>query len=106
MKKLIFIFLLNCITGFAFGQTKQQVAEAACGQCQFGMPGKGCDLAIRINGIAYFVDGSHIDSHGDAHAKWGFCNAIRMAAVSGKIVNGRFKAKRMVLLPENNDKKL
>ena len=51
--------------------------DAACGQCKFGLSGKSCDLAVRIKGQAYFVDGSHIDSHGDAHADDGFCNAIR-----------------------------
>lgn len=106
MKKIIFILVAHFLTVLAFGQTPHQLVEAACGQCQFGMPGKGCDLALRINGKAYFVDGTSIDSHGDAHAKNGFCNTIRMAAVTGEIENGRFKAKRMVLLPENNGKKL
>jgi hypothetical protein len=38
----------------------------------FGMEGHGCELAVRIDGKSYFVDGSSIDSHGDAHAKDGF----------------------------------
>jgi Family of unknown function (DUF6370) len=71
---------------------KIQVVETACGQCQFGLPGKSCDLAVRINGKSYFVDGTSIDEHGDAHAKDGFCNAIRKAEVQGQIVNNRFKA--------------
>ena len=50
-----------------------QVVEAACGQCQFKMKGKSCDLAVRIDGKSYFVDGTKIDDHGDAHAKDGFC---------------------------------
>ena len=48
------------------------VAEVSCGECQFKMPGKSCDLAVRINGKSYFVDGTNIDEHGDAHAKDGF----------------------------------
>src|SRR5687767_7141538 len=48
--------------------------EAACGQCKLGLKGKGCNLAIRLNGKAYFVDGTDIDGHGDAHADDGFCN--------------------------------
>jgi hypothetical protein len=48
--------------------------EAACGECRFGLPGSGCDLAVRIDGVAYFVDGTGIDDHGDAHAQDGFCN--------------------------------
>lgn len=77
---------------------KIQVAEAACGECRFGMKGKGCDLAVRIAGKRYFVDGTSIDQHGDAHASDGFCNAIRKAEVQGKIVDGRFKASYFKLL--------
>jgi len=71
---------------------KIQVVEASCGECQFHMKGKGCELAVRINGKNYFVDGTSIDDHGDAHASDGFCEAIRKAEVQGEIVNGRFKA--------------
>jgi Family of unknown function (DUF6370) len=71
---------------------KKQIVEAACGQCRLGLEGNGCDLAVRINGKAYFVDGTKIDDHGDAHAKDGFCNAIRNAEVTGIIVNNRFQA--------------
>jgi hypothetical protein len=77
-----------------------QTVEAACGQCKLGLPGKTCDLAVRINGKAYFVDGVHIDSLGDAHAKDGFCNAIRKANVQGEVVKDRFKASYFVLVPE------
>ena len=106
LKKIILLLFVHFIAGQAFCQTQLQLVEAACGQCQFGMPGKGCDLAIRMNGKAYFVDGSNIDSHGDAHAKDGFCNAIRMAEVSGEIVKGRFKSTSLVLLPEKKQKEL
>ena len=68
------------------------VVEASCGECQFKMEGKGCELAVRINGRSYFVDGTSIDDHGDAHGKEGFCEAIRKAEVQGEIVNNRFKA--------------
>jgi hypothetical protein len=100
MKKIIVLIVTGFLTATAICQTKQQVVEAACGQCQFGLPGKSCDLAVRINGKAYFVDGSNIDSHGDAHAKDGFCNAIRKASVSGEVVKGRFKASHFELLLE------
>ncbi len=53
--------------------------EASCGECQFGMKGDDCDLAVRIDGKTYFVDGTTMDEHGDAHAKDGFCNAVRKA---------------------------
>lgn len=78
--------------------------EASCGECQLGLKGKGCNLAIRMNGQAYFVDGSHIDSHGDAHADDGFCNKIRKAAVQGEVVKNRFKASYFKLLPEAEKK--
>ena len=70
---------------------KIQIVEAACGECQFKLTGKGCNLAIRMENKAYFVDGTDIDSHGDAHAKDGFCNAVRKAEVQGQLLNDRFK---------------
>jgi len=78
---------------------KPIIVEASCGECNFGLKGKSCDLAVRINGRAYFVDGTSIDEHGDAHSKDGFCQAIRKAEVKGKIVKGRFKATYFKLLP-------
>jgi hypothetical protein len=82
-------------------KTKElMVVDASCGQCKLGLPGKSCDLAVRIDGKAYFVDGSNIDSHGDAHAKDGFCSAIRKAEVQGTVVDNRFKATYFKLLPE------
>ena len=76
------------------------IVEAACGECKLGLKGESCDLAVRINGRSYFVDGTNIDSHGDAHAKDGFCKAIRMAKVQGEIVNDRFKASYFQLIPD------
>ncbi|RSK31849.1 hypothetical protein EI290_13155 [Hymenobacter metallilatus] len=77
-----------------------QVVEAACGQCRLGLPGKSCDLAVRTAGKAYFVEGTTIDSHGDAHAKDGFCQAIRQAEVQGRVVNEQFVVTYFRLLPE------
>jgi hypothetical protein len=59
-------------------------------ECKLSIKGKSCDLAIRINGESYFVDGLHIDSLVDAHAKDGFCNFIREANVQGNIKDDRF----------------
>jgi hypothetical protein len=104
MKKLILIFLFT-IACLAFDQqtTPQQlnkkVVEIACGECQFKMKGKNCDLAIRIDGVSYFVDGKTVDDFGDAHAEHGFCNAISKAEVTGEIVDNRFKAKTIKLIP-------
>ncbi|MFN0291702.1 DUF6370 family protein [Pedobacter helvus] len=83
---------------------KKQV-EIACGECMFKMDGKGCDLAVRIDGKPYFVDGRKIDDFGDAHADDGFCNAIRKATVTGEIVNGRFKAKSVQLVETKKTEK-
>jgi hypothetical protein len=79
---------------------KPTIVEASCGECQFGMKGESCDLAIRIDGKSYFVDGTKIDQHGDAHAKDGFCNAIRKAAVTGEIKGNRFKATSFTLIDD------
>jgi hypothetical protein len=81
------------------GTKKRDTVEASCGQCQFKMPGKGCNLAVRISGKSYFVDGTSIDDHGDAHADDGFCEAVRRAEVQGEVVNNRFKATYFKLLP-------
>ena len=107
MKQAItLLFLLFAgITTNAQTADSTQIVEASCGQCKFAMKSKsGCDLAVRVNGIPYFVDGTSIDKHGDAHAKDGFCEAIRKARVSGKVVNDRFVATSFVLLPEEKVK--
>ena len=110
MKKIL--LLVTCCFLFAtgFAQTKDSskvdknkpliTTEASCGQCKFNLPGSSCDLAVRIDGKAYFVDGTSIDKHGDAHADDGFCNAVRKAQVQGQIVDGRFKATYFKLLPD------
>jgi hypothetical protein len=118
MKLLVTVLLAGFSFLTAAGQNKQgvssvpdstkkiQVVEAACGQCQLGLPGKSCDLAVRINGKSYYVDGTGIDSHGDAHAKDGFCNAIRKAEVQGEIINNRFRATYFKLLKEEKKKNI
>ncbi|MGH2664466.1 DUF6370 family protein [Flavobacterium sp.] len=104
MKKTAILFLL--FTSFAMTaqekkeKPKTQIVEASCGQCQFGMKGNGCTLAVRIDGKPYFVDGTVIDKHGDAHASDGFCNAIRKAEVAGEIVNDRFVASTFQLIEQ------
>jgi hypothetical protein len=77
---------------------KTMTVETACGQCKFGLKGKGCTLAVRMDGKAWFVEGTDIDSHGDAHAEDGFCNAIRKAQVQGELINDRFKVSYFKLL--------
>jgi hypothetical protein len=101
MKKIIAVLVLfACISVNAQEKPKTQTVEAACGQCQFGMTSKGgCDLAVRIDGKSYFVDGTDINKHGDAHAADGFCSAVRKAEVVGEIKNDRFVASSFKLLP-------
>jgi hypothetical protein len=113
MKTFILSVIFSNLFLFAQAQTSEpakpdpdkkiEIVEASCGQCKFGLPGKGCSLAVRIDGKAYFVDGSEIDSHGDAHAKDGFCNAIRKAEVQGMVENKRFKVQYFKLLPTAKD---
>ena len=65
-------------------------AEASCGSCKLNMKGKGCFLAVRINGKNYFVEGAGIDDFGDAHDKDGFCNTIRKVTLQGEIKEENF----------------
>ena len=81
-----------------------QLIEVSCGQCQFGMEGTGCDLAVRIDGRSYYVDGTAIDDHGDAHADDGLCNCIRRAKATGTIKNGRFVSDRLEVVPLSSPK--
>ena len=112
MKKVLLVLFCSCFILPAMAQNKTaklnkpdpnkktMIVEASCGECQLGLKGKSCDLAVRIDGKAYFVDGTKIDDYGDAHAKEGFCEAISKAEVQGKIVNNRFKATYFKLLPQ------
>lgn len=103
MKNLIIIALLFVsTTALAQEKNKQkpQIVEVSCGQCKFGMTEKkGCDLAVRLDGKSYFVEGTKIDDHGDAHAHDGFCSTIRKAEVVGEIKGNRFVVRSFQLLP-------
>jgi Family of unknown function (DUF6370) len=110
MKYILFLCIVFAVNNICSAQTKTvqtnvvdaskpiKIVEVSCGQCQFKMAGKGCNLAVRIKGKSYFVDGTSIDEHGDAHADDGFCKAIRKAEVQGKIVKNRFVATYFKLL--------
>jgi hypothetical protein len=116
MKKVLFVLLFTFSASVLFAQQKESKkepepnkkvhdVEASCGQCKLGLKGKSCTLAIRLNSKAYFVEGSDIDQHGDAHADDGFCNKIRKAKVQGEVVSGKFVATYFQLLPEGEKKK-
>lgn len=109
MKRIIVTLCIGFLGFLANSQTTPQKAAApkvitkqtvdiACGECQFKMKGKDCELAVKIDGKPYFVDGKGIDDFGDAHGEHGFCNAVSKAEVTGEIVNNRFKAKEIKLL--------
>ena len=70
---------------------------ASCGMCNFGTKDRICSLSIQINKKAYSVKGTHIDDHGDSHANDGFCNAVRVAKVSGKVDKNNFIAETFAL---------
>lgn len=103
MKKCLLLMVMLVTFSFTYGQdsTKKKLvfnpknptyeAEATCGTCMYKMEGKGCHLAIKLNEKNYFVDGTNIDDHGDAHDAEGFCNAIKKAKVQGTIVKDRFE---------------
>ncbi|MDB4205100.1 DUF6370 family protein [Polaribacter sp.] len=102
MKKILFLSVF--IIAFSCSNKKEviQVAEISCGQCQFELDSQnGCDLAVRIDNKAYFVDGFDIDAFGDAHDEHtGFCEVVRKAEVTGIIENGRFKASSVRLVDD------
>lgn len=108
MKKIV-LLLLTLVSFSVSAQEKKeikdQVVEASCGQCNFGMTSKkGCDLAVKIDGHSYFVEGTKIDQYGDAHAHDGFCNAVRKAKVSGEIKEDKFVATEFALVDEKSKK--
>ena len=110
MKKMLFVLFGLVLFNAANAQdstTKKLVynpknptyeVQATCGTCMFKMEGKGCLLAIKFKGKNYFVDGTDLDDHGDAHAADGFCMAVRKARVQGKVENGFFVATYFELL--------
>lgn len=100
MKKTIIIVLLVFASCVKEKTTFNEVAELSCGQCKFGLESKaGCDLAVRIDNKAYFVEGFHIDDFGDAHDKTsGFCEVIRKGEVIGVIEEDTFIATSIHLI--------
>jgi len=100
--KNIFILVFLGIVACSTPKEKTQIVEASCGQCLFGLDSQnGCDLAVKIDGQTYFVDGAHIDDYGDSHDKnTGFCNVVRKAEVTGKVEDGKFKASSFKIVEE------
>lgn len=97
----IVAFLFFCsIHAQEISKTDSIIVEVSCGQCKFAMTDKkGCDLAVRIDGKSYFIEGTTIDEHGDAHAHDGFCSVVRKAKVIGEIKDNKFVVTYFKLLP-------
>ena len=83
------------------------IVDASCAKCQMGKNNDDeCFLAVEINSDIYYVEGTTIDDHGDAHAIDGFCNVVRKAHVEGIIDDGRFYLDKFRLLKYREKKKL
>ena len=118
MKSILFtcVFLFFTVAVFAQSQSSTSskpdptksitYLDASCGKCKFGLESNSCELAIRKDGKVYLVEGTSINDHGDAHAKNGLCNAVRIAAVQGEIIDNTFKAGYFKLLSAKEVKKL
>jgi len=99
----VFLFHPPALRASGEVPSKETTVEASCGQCRFHMAGKGCTLAVRVEGKSYFVEGTGIDDHGDAHGIAGFCNAVRKARVKGRVEGEKFRVETFELLPEEKD---
>ncbi|WP_339886096.1 DUF6370 family protein [Polaribacter vadi] len=102
MKKILFLSIFMIAISCSNSKEIKQVAEVSCGQCKFELDSEeGCSLAVRINEKAYFVEGFKIDDFGDAHDEHtGFCNVIRKAEVTGKVIDDKFVASSIELVDE------
>ena len=107
---ILFITSVTVVMGSAGGNDNDKysmrvdlIVDTACGMCQFSMDDeKGCVLAVEINSEYYYVEGTNIDDHGDAHAKDGFCNSIRKARVKGVIKGKKFFLENFKLFELND----
>ncbi|MFT6924097.1 MAG: hypothetical protein ACJA1C_003118 [Crocinitomicaceae bacterium] len=96
----IVFFIASCATMKNTDNSIEGTYDVSCGMCNFEMTGEDCALAIRIDGKEYYVEGSAIDEHGDAHADDGLCTVVRKAKVKGVIKNGVFVAEMIELIEE------
>ena len=80
------------------GMRVNLIVDTSCARCQFNKADDECLLAVEINSEIYYVDGTTIDDHGDAHDSDGFCNVIRKAHVEGAIYGNKFLLEKFSLL--------
>ena len=72
---------------------------SSCGMCNFGYKkNKGCSLTIKIGDTVYPVKGTKIHDHGNPHSEDGFCSAVRIAYVSGKVKKNKFYSNSFTLI--------
>ena len=72
---------------------------SSCGMCNFGYKkSRGCSLTIKIGETILPVEGVKIHDHGDPHSNEGFCNAVRVAYVSGEVKKNKFYSKFFTLI--------
>ena len=72
---------------------------SSCGICNFGYKkSRGCSLTIKIGDTVYPVEGVKIHDHGNPHSEEGFCSAIRVAYVSGKVKDNKFYSDSFTLI--------
>lgn len=100
MRKILFLSIFMIVVSCGNKNEIKQVAEVSCGQCQFELDSKnGCDLAVKIDDKAYFVEGFGINDFGDAHDKTkGFCEVIRKGEITGTIKDDKFIASSIKLV--------
>ena len=83
------------------------IVDTSCAKCQLGKTSdETCLLAVEINSEIYYVEGTTIDDHGDAHGSDGFCNVIRKAQVEGIVNENTFLLDKFRLLKYRPKKKL
>lgn len=104
LKSLLIAVVVFVMTSCATMKNKDTVIEGvydvSCGICNLEMTGDDCELAIIIDKKKYYVEGSGINEHGDAHAADGLCSVVRKASVKGVIKKGVFVAEKFNLIEE------
>ncbi len=100
MKNLLLLIFIVPLSLYSQDTSKKELpfdpniqvieAKASCGICMFDMDGFKCELAVKIDGVNYYIHGTDIDHYGDAHSDDGFCNAIRDAKIQGQIVDDKY----------------
>ena len=84
---VVALLLPWCVVGQVASELRPQpdpnkplaTVEASCGECNFDLPGLGCDLAVRLPEGSFYVDGVDVKEFGHPHDANGFCLAVRRA---------------------------